>query len=273
MSRNYRSNFSNISNEQLYLIDLLNTMYNDNVRQIQNYNNILNELNENNNNIRQFLIQILNTSNRTSNSNSNRQYNRQYRNNNNNNNSTRQFNQSLDSIYNSIYDLSMPIAELTALFQTSQSSNSETNNTSRFSESFLAPVEVYPTQSQIEEATRIVRYSDIVSPINSGCPISMEPFNDNNLVSIIRHCGHIFNTDNLNTWFQSNCRCPVCRYDIRMYNLNSSSQNLTSEQTRPSINATEERGNRITPSSLLINSLFTSYINSYFQDLSGNVLS
>lgn len=50
----------------------------------------------------------------------------------------------------------------------------------------------------------------------------MDDFNDNETVTIIRHCGHIFNSDELTTWFQSNCRCPVCRYDIRNFNRNTS---------------------------------------------------
>ena len=51
----------------------------------------------------------------------------------------------------------------------------------------------------------------------------MDTFNDNDTVTIIRHCGHIFNSDEITTWFHSNCRCPVCRYDIRNFNRNSSS--------------------------------------------------
>ena len=43
----------------------------------------------------------------------------------------------------------------------------------------------------------------------------LEDFNDNDMVSVIRPCGHIFTTAALTTWFRSNCRCPVCRYDIR----------------------------------------------------------
>ena len=50
------------------------------------------------------------------------------------------------------------------------------------------------------------------------------------MVSVIRYCGHIFNTDQLNTWFRSNCICPVCRYDIRRYNLNASSIFSANEQ-------------------------------------------
>ena len=55
------SNFSqafNISNEQLLLINILNTMYNDNLRQIYSYNKSINSLNNTNIQIRNLLIQI-----------------------------------------------------------------------------------------------------------------------------------------------------------------------------------------------------------------------
>jgi hypothetical protein len=83
---------------------------------------------------------------------------------------------------------------------------------------FMEPVQIFPTQIQIENATRVVQFADIVRPINYSCPITMDNFEDNTLVSVIRECNHIFNTDALNNWFRGNCRCPVCRYDIRNYN-------------------------------------------------------
>jgi hypothetical protein len=72
-------------------------------------------------------------------------------------------------------------------------------------------------------------YCNIVSPINRSCPISLENFNDTDMVSIIRYCGHIFHTEHLNRWFTSNCRCPVCRYDIRNYTPSVSSINGVNE--------------------------------------------
>jgi hypothetical protein len=101
-------------------------------------------------------------------------------------------------------------------------------------QSFFEPILIFPTASQIELATRRVLYRDIVSPINNSCPISMDNFNDNETVTIIRHCGHIFNSDELTTWFQSNSRCPVCRYDIRNFNINTSS--ISNQERSSSIN-------------------------------------
>jgi hypothetical protein len=45
----------------------------------------------------------------------------------------------------------------------------------------------------------------------------LDAFNNDQLVTVIRHCGHIFNTEQIGAWFRANCRCPVCRYDIRNY--------------------------------------------------------
>jgi hypothetical protein len=101
-------------------------------------------------------------------------------------------------------------------------------NISDIIRNFLAPIEIFPTAAQIENATRIVRYSDIIRPNNISCPISLEPFRDEDYVSVIRFCNHIFNTNELNSWFQRNCRCPVCRYDIRNYNQNVSDLNYNS---------------------------------------------
>jgi hypothetical protein len=81
----------------------------------------------------------------------------------------------------------------------------------------MDPAQVFPTREQIENATRIVSFCDIIRPINTSCPISLDTFNDSEQVMVIRHCGHIFKPESLNTWFRSNCVCPVCRYDIRDY--------------------------------------------------------
>ncbi len=82
-------------------------------------------------------------------------------------------------------------------------------------QSFMEPIVVRPTQQQIESATRRVKYGDISRPVNTTCPISLEPFADEDDVIVIRHCGHIFKPTEFETWFNANYRCPTCRYDIR----------------------------------------------------------
>lgn len=76
-----------------------------------------------------------------------------------------------------------------------------------------------PTPIQIENATRQSIFSEIQNPIgNSVCPISLERFQPNQSVTQIIYCGHIFDTNQLQSWFRSNSRCPVCRYDIQTNN-------------------------------------------------------
>ncbi len=93
--------------------------------------------------------------------------------------------------------------------------NSNLNN-------FFEPIDIFPTIIQIENATQIIRFGDIIQPNNSSCPILLDSFNENSQVSMIRHCRHIFTTQQLNSWFRTNCRCPVCRYDIRTYEITPS---------------------------------------------------
>ena len=100
-------------------------------------------------------------------------------------------------------------------------------------EPFFDSVRVVPSETQINRAIiQTLRYSDIISPVNDICPISREPFTDNSAVSVIRHCKHIFNRDELTNWLRYNCVCPVCRYDIRDYpnvteEINSNNNNIS----------------------------------------------
>jgi hypothetical protein len=255
----------NVSNEHLLLINILNTMYNDNNRQIQS-------LTQQNNQIINIITDILHFPNSSNNrqQNNNQQTNRQQNNrqqtNRPQNNSGTTFLNNRQYIIDDVQSFDLPsnanisrtgmgIGRTVGNYINTQARNAARNVardaardvvrdvsgnivhpqqqqqserinnafTSLF-QNFFDPILVYPTISQIENATRRVLYRDIVAPINSSCPISMDNFSDNDTVTIIRHCGHIFNNDELNTWFQSNCRCPVCRYDIRNFN-NTSSRN------------------------------------------------
>jgi hypothetical protein len=94
--------------------------------------------------------------------------------------------------------------------------------------SFISPIAVVPTQEQINNASRFIRYGDITFPISEICPITLERFNMNDVVRQIHHCGHIFSNTAFNEWFRSNIRCPVCRYDIRDYNTNNNGRNSSS---------------------------------------------
>jgi len=272
---NTQRNYS-ISNEQLLLVDILNTMYNDNLRQINN-------LTDSNLQIRNLIIQILN-SNSNTNNNVRRNNNNTFRNstqrnifrdNTSNGGLGRVYLNNLPYIIDNVEQIRFPVNR-------NSRSNINLNNNSDFSrvlQSFFDPVEVYPTQSQIETATRRVRYCDIVSPKNTSCPISLNSFNDNDMVTVIRHCGHIFNTDDLTVWFRSHCNCPVCRYDIREDNSNASSafnsenQNSstnTSSQASYQNNRTENTSSNSNVerniSSNLVSSIFDAFVNEYINE-------
>lgn len=81
----------------------------------------------------------------------------------------------------------------------------------------LTDVVVAPSEREINNATRSLVFDASGSYVNTNCPISLEPFENGQEVCEIIHCGHLFNTTELQNWFQGNVRCPVCRYDIRTY--------------------------------------------------------
>jgi len=256
-----------LSNEQLLLVSILNTMYNDNLSQINSITNTLNRLNNSNELIRNILIEILdlNLGSNLNNINNNigrrnRSGERRMWNNINNNQlsslSSLFFDTQPYTVSETLYTIPLRQTGSTNRSNRNGNQNINDNTLTQLLQSFLQPIEVYPTQSQIETATRHVRYSDITRPINTECPISMDDFTDNDMVTVIRQCGHIFHTENLMNWFRSNCRCPVCRYDIRDYNSNASTEFFTNNQ-RTSNSNVDPSGNNISMSDEFV----TSYLN------------
>ena len=57
-------------------------------------------------------------------------------------------------------------------------------------------------------------YRFIENPINEICPITRESFFQNQRVSMIKNCRHIFNKDALQIWLANNPTCPTCRSNI-----------------------------------------------------------
>jgi hypothetical protein len=89
------------------------------------------------------------------------------------------------------------------------------NDMLNFMQNFYSTVPVIASSTQIQSATRSTRFSDIRNPMNSSCPITLEPFASDAEVTEILGCNHLFNTEALTSWLEHNVRCPVCRYDIR----------------------------------------------------------
>jgi len=262
------SNTFRLTNEQLLLVDILNTMYNDNIRHMNLINETLNSLTQTNNQIRISLGQLLN-SNQNAYTNNTMRNNNTRRENASNNHFGRVMINNQPFVIDSISEYTIPRNRR----YTSVDSYAE-----RVFNSFLQPVEIYPTHPQIETATRRVAYCDIARPVNISCPISLDDFNDNDMVTVIRHCGHIFHTEHLMNWFRSNCRCPVCRYDIRDYNntsseyFNSPGTTIDSSNNNLEGNATNNTRNRFNEQD--INENFVSSLGNIFDvdifDVSGN---
>ena len=84
-----------------------------------------------------------------------------------------------------------------------------------FIDEFLNPVSTAPTNEQIQEATRSITYRDITSPVNTSCPISLNVFQEEDVVLQINRCRHNYTPSSLLEWFRSNTHCPLCRIDIR----------------------------------------------------------
>ena len=285
-SNTYRQN-----NENILLINILNTMYNDNLTQINN-------LQDSNNQIRNLLVQILTsgTAHRmsantaptgaSSSQQNNHHYSRSRGNSlserrprensitneerrtprtNQQNTYPRRFSFFDTPLFNYIGEYEVPVSLLSQNTQRRNVTDPSINvNIAQLLQSFLQPIEVRPTPAQIEVATRRVRYCDIVSPQNTSCPISMEEFNDSDTVTIVRHCSHIFNTEQINNWFNSNCRCPVCRYDIREYNANVTTEFYPAQPAVDiSFNSTEGRERIQEPGATLYDNLRSDIINTY----------
>jgi len=232
---------SNFTSEQSLLLNILNSMYNDNFRQINTLYESINTLNESNIQIRNLIFQIMNIQNNSFLTTNNRQQS--------NNNSFENENLSRILINNIPYIIDN-ISEYRIPLNNDISENFQ-NNVSQLLQNFLQPIEIFPTPTQIELSTRQVAYCDIISPLNRSCPISLENFNESDIVTIIRYCGHIFKTDEINRWFRSNCRCPVCRYDIRNYsNTENPLPNSNTENSLPNSNTENPLPNSNTENSL-----------------------
>jgi hypothetical protein len=130
------------------------------------------------------------------------------------------------------------------------------------------------TSQEIEAYTFTSLFINMESPINTECPIRLEEFNMDDVVTRIRRCGHIFNTQELNNWLLSNTRCPVCRCEIR--NNNSHTNN---SQTNPSQSISETYDYSTTLINQLLTGLFNDYAivrdasNNIINDTSGNIIS
>ena len=226
--------------EQQRLINMYVSQYNQTNTHIDR---LLESLDDIRNNIQSVLLGNYNYNYNYSRQNRANRFNRgnyRYTNNTNNYSSSNYLNSYINNLINDRSGGNVfPINEsaYTRIFNRVPQNNTNTNTI--FNNFLNSTVAVLPTAEQIGRATHSVRYGDIPNPLSLSCPISLEPFNDNDMVRQIRYCEHVFSESQITQWFNNNVRCPVCRYDIRNY-VSDELNNETNE-----INETNETNENI----------------------------
>ena len=223
----------NLTNDQQRLISMYINQYNQTNNHIDQLLDMLDEIRNNITNVLssgQSRINRLNRHSRNSNANINRFINQL-------------FNDRQNEFIR--YDYNNPINPREQHYYTYNSSNNSNNNSnnrryqtssttseqtdlSTFLTNFLnTTVTVRPTDVQIQNASRLIRYRDIENPLSESCPILLDRFQPDQMVRQIIHCGHIFCQQEFQQWFENHVQCPVCRYDIRYFRptTNSSTTN------------------------------------------------
>ena len=77
----------------------------------------------------------------------------------------------------------------------------------------MEDVPVYPSVRTLSRASEVFRYGNLDTEYES-CTICRDRFDSNSIVRRLQ-CGHIFHISCIDTWFENNIRCPVCRSDLR----------------------------------------------------------
>jgi SUMO ligase MMS21 Smc5/6 complex component len=56
-------------------------------------------------------------------------------------------------------------------------------------------------------------FHTINNPINDICPISLNKFNTNDTIIILK-CNHLFHKSYIEQWVSKHMDCPICRYSF-----------------------------------------------------------
>jgi hypothetical protein len=79
-------------------------------------------------------------------------------------------------------------------------------------DAFMQPVVVRPTPEQITQYTML---GNLISDTEHTCAICQEVLQADQEGRKLNACGHWFHRSCIDTWFQRDVHCPVCRHDIR----------------------------------------------------------
>jgi len=142
-----------------------------------------------------------------------------------------------------------PYAVFFDLTSDSTNHNNDNHNNNVLNRIFSDRNTNIPTAREIQVGTANTRFSNILAPTNSICPISHDEFIDTSEVTQIRGCSHIFNRTSLSEWFRTHSTCPMCRYDIRDYREISEPLHRMRTQASASESASESANANTAPSS------------------------
>ena len=78
---------------------------------------------------------------------------------------------------------------------------------------FMDAVQVAPSAQQVERSTQLRQAT--AQDENARCSICQDTFTSGQAIRFLHHCRHEFHRGCIDTWFQSNVHCPMCRWDIR----------------------------------------------------------
>jgi hypothetical protein len=232
-------NRTGLSEVDLQIINMLNNMYTNNIIVMER---LLTSNNEIIRIIQSVLIQTQTQNQQTQNNNRNSRRTNQRQN-------TEQA--SLPTlIERSLLTIPATIPELYSnSFVLDYQDSNYTDQITELLQTFMTPIIIRPSQVEIENAISLIQFREIENPLNNSCPISLEAFTENEMVTMIKYCGHIFKPNEINHWFESNVRCPVCRYDIRTFRMRvnhnstttSNNQNSQENSEIPNNNRTNRR--------------------------------
>ncbi len=77
----------------------------------------------------------------------------------------------------------------------------------------MEDVQIYPSLRTLRESSTVNMYSNLETEFES-CTICRDSFDENSIVRKL-YCNHIFHLNCIDTWLESNIKCPVCRTDLR----------------------------------------------------------
>ena len=77
---------------------------------------------------------------------------------------------------------------------------------------FMDPVIVAPTALEIHRGSII---QTATADSDTPCAVCQAEIRTGEIVRSLNHCVHTFHRTCIDTWYQRNVHCPVCRHDIR----------------------------------------------------------